>query len=134
MEETLEINPNNANILVGLAIRYDTIREYEKALSYINKAIEIFPFYGCKLCRVMINYNLKKFQEAYDEILPMKDLEVRCLYLYCLVKAQLFSYNEEVNNDFNELIEKYPSFHSAYNAKACYLRKKGDYKNALLSI
>ncbi|KAA6341002.1 hypothetical protein EZS27_011167 [termite gut metagenome] len=32
------------------------------------------------------------------------------------------------------MIEKYPSFHSAYNAKACYLRKKGDYKNALTSI
>ncbi|KAA6335584.1 Iron-sulfur cluster carrier protein [termite gut metagenome] len=134
LEKALEINPNNTNILIGLATRYDTIREYEKALSYINKAMEINPFYGFKLYRVMINYKLRKFQEAYDEILPMKDSEANCLYMYCLTKAQLFPYSEEVNNDFNKLIEKYPSFSLSYNAKAHYLRKRGNYKNALLSI
>ncbi|KAA6324170.1 Iron-sulfur cluster carrier protein, partial [termite gut metagenome] len=114
LEKALEVNPNNPNILIGLAIRHDTVKEYEKALSYINKAIEINPSYEFKLYRVIINYNSKKFQEAYDEILPMKDFEgTWYLYMYCLAKSQLFSYNEEVSNDFNELIEKYPSFHSA---------------------
>jgi tetratricopeptide (TPR) repeat protein len=136
LEKALEVNPNNVEILAGLANRYVAIEEYEKALSYINKTIEIAPFYDFRLCRVVINYKLKKFQEAYDEILPMKDFEGTCwyLYMYCLTKAQLFPYSEEVNNDFNELIEKYPSYYSVYYAKACYLRKVGDYKNALLFI
>jgi tetratricopeptide (TPR) repeat protein len=134
LEKALEVNPNNANILISLATRYGTIKEYEKALFYINKAIEINPFYGCKLYRVIINYELGKFQEAYDEILPIKDLGDNYLYQYCLAKAELFSYSEDVNSDFNELIEKYPSYYSVYYAKAHYLRKVGDYKNALLSI
>ncbi|KAA6332983.1 hypothetical protein EZS27_018563 [termite gut metagenome] len=134
LEKALEVNPNNASILVGLAARYNTIRKYEKALSYVNKAIKINPSYNFKLCRVFTNYNLKKFQEAYNEILPMKDMGVTYLYFYCLAKTQLFSYNEEVNNDFNGLIEKYPSFYLAYYAKAAYLRRRGDYENALSSI
>ncbi len=75
-EKILEITPNNsvANYRLG-AIWYGR-KEYEKAASYLEKVINLYPFdYDGLVLYAWTNFRLKRFREA--RLLFMKALLVR---------------------------------------------------------
>jgi len=64
-EKILEISPNNSVALYRLGVIYYGRKEYEKAFSYLEKVVNLYPFdYDSVVLFAWTNLQLKKYREA----------------------------------------------------------------------
>jgi len=64
-EKILEISPNNSIALYRLGAIYYGRKEYEKAFSYLEKVVNLYPFdYDSVVLFAWTNLQLKKYREA----------------------------------------------------------------------
>tara|TARA_B100000989_G_scaffold38310_1_gene24261 strand:- start:454 stop:2274 length:1821 start_codon:yes stop_codon:yes gene_type:complete len=135
-----KIDPNNGDLLYNLAIYYFSIKNYEYALNYINKAIKLSNLIDIyKILKAEIFINQNKLDEALKILYDFKDkknnkkIRIKVLISNIFIKKKKFNKSEEILLDlireFN-LQLAYLNLSSLYSSKnelkkAIKLLKKG---------
>ena len=71
--KTYSYHPYHHGNLYNIARSYTRNKDYEKAIHYYHKVLEVFPFYEIAMKNLAISqFELKNYKEAYKTLLHMK--------------------------------------------------------------
>jgi len=132
-----KLNPRNSEIYYLRGHLYFDNGLFKEAISQYNKVIEYeSPSIRGLYARAASNFKLKEFKKALTDLETASnfydsfDIDLRLVS----VKAKLKYSYDEIINDLNTLIDRYPNETDAYNERSNYYRITNEYEKALLDI
>jgi len=133
-QKALEIEPDNAPALIGIAVIYQELDLPEKALRFAEKAIKHEPEeHEHRYIKADILKELERFEEAMDIFAKMPESE-RQNPVYWLDLADLYYAMDEVAKALDlmeEALVALPGLPKLETRKAIYLIKKGHEKEGI---
>lgn len=134
-EEAIKKYPQEDFFYYLQAGRLMNLKQYDKALIAINKAITLFALTGYKELAATILHYKGDYDGAYEMIVPIKDTSDHAFYLYCSSKIWKGGFpKEEILMDLDKFRKMNNMSAIADNLIACYQNKTGDYSGAEASI
>ena len=132
-----KLNPRNSEIYYLRGHLYFDNGLFKEAISQYNKVIEYeSPSIRGLYARAASNFKLKEFKKALTDLETASnfydsfDIDLRLVS----VKAKLKYSYDEIINDLNTLIDRYPNETDAYNERSNYYRITNEHEKALLDI
>jgi tetratricopeptide (TPR) repeat protein/S1-C subfamily serine protease len=134
LEASLLKQPNYTPALSELSRLYRELKEYEKALALINKAIQFAPknanFYGEKA--QLLYYELKRHKEAWLAINQAISLSPRAMFYSSrgAIYDELKEYSKAIT-DYDKAIAINPEYEDAYYNRGITYYTLQDYSKAI---
>jgi MinD-like ATPase involved in chromosome partitioning or flagellar assembly len=137
LDNALILNPINSDIFYHKGWLYYKIGDYERAIEQFNQLINSDEFnYSGLSGRATSNYKLKEFEKTFDDLKILDELfeSFDIKHLKVITKIKLKYPDNEIDEEINTLVEKYPNESEAFNVRSHYLRQKGENEKALADI
>lgn len=131
-DKTIQLSPDYSQAYNNLATINDDLKEYDKALYYINKALDIKETPQAIFNRGLTYTNLKEYDKAisdFDKLIDM-DYDLKNSYLSRAVAKDKINDLEGALIDYDKALEIDPDFTDAKSNKANILNKLGKQNEA----
>jgi tetratricopeptide (TPR) repeat protein len=134
LNKLLENDKDNPLIIYNLGASNNFLGKTAEAIDFLQKAIELDPYYGEAYFELGICYQklrkLESAEQAYNKAMELNTSDPRIYYNYSQVLYQQ-GREEESERGLADCIKHFPRFPEAYVAMANILRIKGKFDDAV---